>query len=249
MKSFATLLFAVLYALSLPAAEQSKPVYELRTYWAPPGKLDELHARFKNHTLKLFEKHGMTNIGYWVPVSNPENKLIYIISHASQESARKSWAAFVADPDWQRAQKASEEKGKLVQRIDATFLAAADFSPAIAVSSNAAPRLFEMRTYKTPEGQLAPLLARFREHTLKLFNQHGMSNFGYWIPTDQAKGADNTLIYLLAHKDQAAADASWKAFRADPDWVAAKKASETKGSLTRQVVWAWLKPTDYSPTR
>src|SRR5437667_10281485 len=89
-------------------------VYELRTYTAAPGKLDALNARFRDHTCKLFEKHGMTNVGYWVPVENADNKLYYIISHNSREAAERSWKAFGADEDWKKMVRESEAGGKLV---------------------------------------------------------------------------------------------------------------------------------------
>jgi len=91
--------------------------------------------------------------------------------------------------------------------------------------------------------------ARFGAHTLAMFKKHGMTNLGYWTPTDQDKGAGETLIYILAHKSKEAGEASFTAFRADPDWVAAKKKSEENGSLTTKVESVYMAPTDYSPTR
>src|SRR5258707_3087561 len=99
---------------ALPAADKETRVYEMRVYYAAPHKLDALHARFRDHTCKLFEKHGMTNVGYWVPIDNPDRKLVYIIAHKSRDAAAKSSKEFIADPDWQNAYKASEKDGKLV---------------------------------------------------------------------------------------------------------------------------------------
>ena len=108
------LLTAGLFAGSLgvvpDAQAQSTRVYELRTYTAHEGKLDDVVARFRNHTTKLFEKHGMTNIGYWVPREQP-NTLIYIIAHANRDAATKSWDAFRKDADWIAARAASEANG------------------------------------------------------------------------------------------------------------------------------------------
>jgi hypothetical protein len=116
-----------------PAAHAQSParVFEIRTYTANEGKLSELHARFRNHTLRIFEKHGMTNVGYWSPEDAPlsQNTLIYILAHESRDAARKNWAAFVQDPDWQKVQKESEANGKLVAKIDAVFMDATDYSP------------------------------------------------------------------------------------------------------------------------
>ena len=247
------ILIAILLFVSLScmASTESGGVYELRVYYAAPGKLDDLHARFRNHTLKLFEKHGMVNYGYWVPLENPDNKLIYVLGYPSREAAKKSWAAFFADPDWKKAQKESEANGRLVSKAESTFLVRTDYSPKVENLKEDAPRTFELRTYKATPGNLEALNTRFRDHTMKLFSKHGMTHYGYWTPADKNKGADDTLIYILAHKSREAADASFKAFRADPDWVAARKASEAKagGSLTVKVDSLFIKPTDYSPTK
>ena len=108
-----------------------------------------------------------------------------------------------------------------------------------------AERVYELRTYITPPGKLPALLTRFRDHTCKLFEKHGMTLIGFWTPTD-GEAAGNTLIYVLSHKDRATATESWKNFRADPIWVDAKKASEVDGSLTTSVTSVFMKPTDFS---
>jgi hypothetical protein len=249
--------FALLTALtsfSTGAAEAADTrCYEMRIYFAATGKLDALNTRFREHTCKLFEKHGMVNIGYWLPMTNTENKLVYLLAYPSREAREKSWKEFSADPDWQSAYKASEKDGKLVAKAESIFLAATDFSPAIKPSAAAEPRVFELRTYTASPGNLDNLLARFRDHTLKLFEKHGMTSFGYWTPTEKKNGAGEKLIYMLAHKSPEAAASAFKTFRADPDWIAAKKASEEKagGSLTVQdgVKSEFLVPTDYSPSK
>lgn len=110
---------------------KSPRVFEMRTYTAHPGKLADLEARFRNHTLKIFEKHGMKNIGYWVPQDEPlkSNTLIYILAHESREAAKKSWDAFREDPVWIKARDASEVNGKLVAKVDSVFMDATDYSP------------------------------------------------------------------------------------------------------------------------
>jgi hypothetical protein len=102
-------------------------VYELRTYTTHPGKLDNLHERFTNHTLQLFSRHGMVNVGYWVPVDQ-ENTLIYILSHNSQEAAVKSWEAFINDPEWQQAYEASHVDGPIVKEVESVFMKAVPYS-------------------------------------------------------------------------------------------------------------------------
>ncbi|HYE75085.1 MAG TPA: NIPSNAP family protein [Blastocatellia bacterium] len=112
-------------------AAMAKRVYEMRTYTANEGKLEALQARFRNHTTKLFQKHGMKNVGYWVPQDSPlsQNTLVYIISHESREQAKKNWDAFRNDPEWQKAAKASEVNGKLVSKVESVFMDATDYSP------------------------------------------------------------------------------------------------------------------------
>ena len=123
------LIFLAGYLSGMNAAGSNR-VYELRTYTTHEGKLDDLLARFRNHTTKLFEKHGMKNIGYWVPQDDPQKKntLIYVISHASRDAAKKSWDDFRADPDWKKVQTASEANGKIVQKVDAVYMDPTDFS-------------------------------------------------------------------------------------------------------------------------
>jgi hypothetical protein len=106
-------------------------VFEIRTYTAPPGKFDAMKARFRDHTLKLFAKHGMTNVGYFIPQDAPlsENTLMYVLAHASREEAKKSWAAFQADPDWVKAKAESEKDGRIVEKVTSVFADPADFSP------------------------------------------------------------------------------------------------------------------------
>ena len=112
-------------------AAESDVVYELRVYHCYAGKLPDLLKRFREHTTKIFEKHGMQNVAYWTPTDEPQksNTLIYILAHPSREAAATNWKAFSADPEWQAVQKASESNGKIVEKVDSTFMALTDFSP------------------------------------------------------------------------------------------------------------------------
>lgn len=234
------------------AADSDPRVFEMRIYYAAEGKLDALHSRFRDHTTDLFEKHGITNIGYWTPVENPERELIYFLAYPSREAREQSWKAFMADPDWQKAYKASEVDGKLVSKVVSKFFTATDYSPAIKADASG-DRVFELRTYTTTPGNLEALHSRFRDHTVKLFEKHGMTNVAYWSLIDGQEGADNTLLYILAHKSEDAAKASFGAFRNDPTWTAARTASEQTagGSLTVEggVKSRFMNATDYSPIR
>lgn len=110
-----------------------------------------------------------------------------------------------------------------------------------------APRIYELRTYTTAPGRLPALHARFRDHTMKLFEKHGMQNVMYWVPTDSAR-RDNTLIYVLSHASREAADASWRAFAADSAWIRVRNASEADGAiLAKAPERVWMRATDYSP--
>jgi NIPSNAP len=127
------LLSAALLAASqrANAKQTATTVYELRVYHAAPGKLAELLARFRDHTNKLFEKHGMKAIAYWTPLDEPEkgNMLIYILQHPSREAAVANWKSFQDDPEWKRVKEESEANGKLAEKIDSTYMALTDFSP------------------------------------------------------------------------------------------------------------------------
>ena len=109
-------------------ADPAPEVYELRTYIANEGKLDALHTRFRNHTRALFEKHGMRNVAYWQPIDQPDT-LIYVIAHRSEQAARASWKAFVADADWQAVYAASIADGRLVKEIKSVYMTKTDYSP------------------------------------------------------------------------------------------------------------------------
>ena len=116
-----------------PGCGTASTVYELRVYHANEGKLDDLLKRFREHTMVLFEKHGMKNVAYWTPLDDPlkGKTLIYILAHPSREAATSNWKAFVDDPEWQKVRDASEVNGKLVDKVDSTFMALTDFSPAL----------------------------------------------------------------------------------------------------------------------
>lgn len=238
---------------AVAAPDEAPRCYELRVYHAAEGKLDALHARFRNHTTSLFIRHGMTNVGYWVPVENPGNQLIYLLSYPDKAVRELAWKGFLADPEWIAAKAASETSGSLVEKIDSRILAMTDFSPAMKVDPAGAPHAFEMRTYTASPGNLKNLLGRFREHTVGLFSKHGMRHFGYFTPAAGEVGSDDTLIYFLAHASTAAHAASFDAFRGDPAWVRAKTGSEVAagGPLTAEngVISQLLTATDYSPVK
>ena len=113
------------------------------------------------------------------------------------------------------------------------------------MSLQAENRVFELRTYISKDGKLENVLARFRDHTTKLFEKHGMENIAYWVGAD-APASQNTLIYVVAHKNRDAAKASWDGFRKDPEWIKAKEASEAQGAIVDKVTSVFMNPTDFS---
>jgi NIPSNAP len=258
MKFTALLVLAITMAFSFAAmAAETKPVpafFELRTYHAAEGKFADLLARFRNHTLKLFEKHGITNIGYWIPTEEKDgaqNTLVYLLAYPSAEAREMLWKEFINDPEWKAAAKASEVNGKLVAKVESVYLAPTAYSM-FNVELAAANRTFELRTYTTPDGKLDALHQRFSGHTIELFKKYGMTNILYTTPIREKDGAGHKLIYLLAHKDKAAQAASFAAFRADPEWIKIKAESEKDGSLTEKengVVSLLLTATDFSPLK
>ena len=110
-------------------------------------------------------------------------------------------------------------------------------------------RIFELRTYTPAPGKLDALNARFRDHTIALFKKHGMEVVGFWEPIDKEAGAGQRLIYLLAHPSRAAAEANWKAFQEDAEWIRVKAESQKDGSLTSKIESVFLAGTDYSPLK
>jgi hypothetical protein len=136
-----SLALAAVSALALTPARADDPpkpssagqrVFELRTYYTHPGKLDDLNKRFREHTCRIFQKHGMEIVGFWTPQDEKDgrsNKLVYLLAFPSREAAEASWKAFGADPEWARVRAESEKGGKIVERVERVFLNPTDYSP------------------------------------------------------------------------------------------------------------------------
>lgn len=117
-------------AATAPRAAAPQPgtrVFELRTYTTPEGKFEMLNARFRDHTRHIFERHGITNIGYWTPIDAP-NTLIYIVAHPSQEEAKKNWAAFRADAEWKKVSAETQAQGLTGVKVESKYLLPTDYS-------------------------------------------------------------------------------------------------------------------------
>lgn len=233
------------------APVSSADVYELRTYTAAEGKLDALNARFRDHTVELFEKHGIESVGYWVPTDEQRssNTLIYVIKHKNRDAAAASWKAFIADPDWQKV--ARESGVGALAGLESVYMEATDYSPTWDVEKENGVAddddLFELRIYKAAEGKLGKLDARFRDHTIDLFRRHGIKSVAFWHPVDEPASND-TLIYIIKHNSRDAAKESWKAFGQDPKWKEVARESGV-GRLAEPPESIYMRPTDYSPIR
>jgi NIPSNAP len=238
-----------------PVAPVTLRLYELRAIQASPGRLDALHSRLRDHQIPLLEQHGIFTQAVFVPAGDKSHDLVYLLTAAEGLGPmEKGWTEFRKDPKWLQVIATSEKEGIVVAKEDYQRLVITHWSPGFAPEKSSQSRVFELRTYRCPDpSKHAALMRRFTEHTMKLFEKHGMQNIVYWVP-DEEPESQQRLVYLLAHKSQEAAKESFAAFRADPDWLAAKKASEETagGSLTVKdngVVSEFLVPAAYSPLK
>jgi len=203
----------------------------------------------------MFKKHGMESIGYWTPTDGAasKNTLIYLLKHKDIDTAQQSWSSFLADEEWKKIAKESNKDGPLLaQSPQSIFIEATGYSPSLLGADNKTPGVYELRTYTTVAGKLDNLNARFRNHTMQLFEKHGMRSIAYWNASSAQRTAkqpsDNTLVYLLKHKSRQAATASWQAFLADPQWQKVAAESRQDGPvLARKPQSVFLTATDYSP--
>ena len=129
--AFISVVVGVSSGIFFTTSAQNQKVFELRTYEATPGNLDNLHARFRDHTIRIFRKHGMEIVGFWSPTSEEEkdDKLVYLLAHDSQEAANASWQAFGADPEWNRVAEESNRNGQILAGVERKFMIATDYSP------------------------------------------------------------------------------------------------------------------------
>ena len=218
-----------------PRAERldEGPLYELRIYSANEGRHAHLIKRFREHTDRLFRKHGLEALGYWIPTEGPAKKrrrFVYLLKHPSRYAAYENWVAFFNDREWEAVLDKPEFQSLLSQRPESIFLRENDYSALKQVAINEPGGIYELRTYVTAPGKQAALNARFRDHTRRLFEKHGMKNIGYWTPFDRPESG-TTLVYFLHHPSRQEADANWRAFGADPEWRGLREESEVEGKL------------------
>nr|MCU0449526.1 NIPSNAP family protein [Bernardetiaceae bacterium] len=220
--------------------------YELRIYTAAPGKMDALLARFQNHALKHWPKYGIKLEGFWLPLeAGAEAKLYYLVSYADMAARERAWRDFQADPKWQKAVKKSEKAGAIISKVEEIYLQTTDFSPN--QWQSVGNRVFELRIYHAYPNRLPDVLARFRNHTVKLFEKHGMQNLVYFTSIPQKADEASVLYYFLAHRDQAAGKASFDTFVKDPAWIQVRDASEANGKILERLVSVYMRPVAFSP--
>lgn len=246
---------------------------EKRVYYSPTAeKLEALHKRIREHGASLVEKHGIENLGHFVPTGdNPENKLVFFLGFANQKAQQEAWAAFLADPEWIAVKAASEPDGGLVSKVESSLCAATDYSPRGARATKHGG-VFELRTYTGPAERIFALHARFRDHTMGLFEKNGIKNIAYLSPFKTMTGVFakdppvapegevlGQLIYMVGHESEAAAKVSWgfpseenpkpTAFLADFLPIMKKSEEVAGGKLTLEeggIVSEFLHATDYS---
>lgn len=240
------LALALGFTAATHAAEDAR-TFELRIYVTNEGKLPDLLKRFRDHTCKLFEKHGMENIGYWLPIHNEQNQLVYVLAYPNLAAREAAWKAFGSDPEWKKVQQASEANGKIVNKVDSYFMAATDFSPKIR-SSKKKNRVFELRTYTAGPGKLDDLQTRFRNHTLALFEKYDMVNIAYWTTIEKEK-VQPKLVYILAHDSEEKGKQMFENFRKSPEWVKIKGESEKNGVLAEKVESVYMRALKFSRIR
>ena len=258
--AFSGTLYAADTALEPSPPARLKPelpliLSDLRVLQAAQGKLDALHARLRDHQIPLLEQHCVfTQAVFSPPGENPDQRVYLLTAAEGLQTMEEGWAGLREDPKWLEVVAETEEAGKLVTHEDYQRLVKTNWSPVFTPEKSANPRIFELRTYECPDPtKHAALLRLFHNHTMKLFEKHGMENIVYWLP-DERPESQQRLVYLLAHDSEAAAKESFAAFRKDPDWITAKEASEKAagGSLTNKesgVVSEFLEATEYSSLR
>ncbi|MCH7399303.1 NIPSNAP family protein [Belliella sp. DSM 107340] len=248
MNILKSLLILFLVSFSILASAQDSRYFEMRTYTAHEGKRSDLISRFENHTLQLFEKNGIENIAYFIPLDPTDYKLTFIIAYPDKDSREKLWEKFANDPEWTKVKNSSESNGPLVSNIEQTFMVNAnDLSPEMSKLSSK-KKIFELRKYDLEPGKVDAINARFRDYTREIFPRYGMTNVMYWYTVEE-EGVQPKLVYLLAHKNEKMANFGNAKFEEDADWKKIKAASEMNGPIVKKVEMKYLKALSFSPMK
>jgi len=226
--------------------------YELRTYYAHQGSLEELNARFRDSACGLFEKHGMRSHGFWVPRQNPENQLVYLLSYPNRKARDQAWRSLIADPEWKKVCRSAVGKGGLLRKVENLFLRTAVFSPVVpeTLPTTKGGALQELRIRTITSEMMNDLAGTYPEQLARLFKKHGVQHWCCWTPVSGQEGSGMTLIYLLSSEDPQTARNSMDAVFQDPEWLAVKRETEKRvgGAITppNGIVATLMVPTDYS---
>jgi hypothetical protein len=236
---------AIAGAASAQPAPTETRLFELRTYHAPDGQLDALHARFREHAVGLFEKYGIANVGYWTPSDAAGSRVVFLLAYPSADARNASWARLVADPQWRKCRRDSEGNGKLVERIEELMLVPTADCPVVAPSRGDAPRSFELRTYATKPGD--------GEHHKALCEKFRDSLVGCWTAATGQSGG-TTHVYLLARERPATDRHVPEVAASDKFRISATVGSQQPAIRSRPAAadggkGLVLQPTDYSPLR
>lgn len=271
------LMIGTAMALSTVALAADTHVYEVRVYTPNKGRQGDVNALIAKSGAKYMAKHSIELIGAYIPLDPADERVITVVAHKDKASGEKNWAAFQADEGWKADLAAASKDGRAVQSIARIFLSATAYSPPVKASATG-NRMFELRTYITTPKNLVNLDARFSNHTIKLFEKHGMTNLPYFHLLEgekttcgellkalaplgkdgaevaaESEAAPLALVYFLSHKSTDAMKASFDSFRMDDAWKTVLSESEKKagGPLTAKngVKSLPLKATDYSPTK
>jgi hypothetical protein len=228
------------------------PVYELRIYVANENRFQHLIKRFRDHTDRIFRKHGLEAVGYWIATEGRGSKgrrFVYVLKHSSRYAAYRNWNSFTRDRQWEAVLDIPEFQRLLAEKPTSIFMSENEYSAASMDKIEKVGGVYELRTYVANPGKLAGLNARFRDHTIGLFRKHGIRNVGYWTPFDMPE-AGNTLVYLVHHASREQADANWMAFGRDPLWRKVSRESQAGGRfLSEPPERIYLAPMSFSPLK
>jgi len=232
------------------ASAQSTPtetrLFELRTYHAPDGKLDALHARFREHATRLFERYGIASLGYWTPSDASDSRVVFLLAYPNAESRNNSWARLVTDPDWRKARRQSEAQGRLVERIEELMLVPTADCPVVAPTRAEKPRSFELRTYTTKTAD-----PTFHKALCEKFHD---SLVGCWTAAAAQPGGETTHVYLLARERPGSEKRMPEVVHSDRFRISTTGGGPVPSVRPRPAVsdggkGLVLQPTDYSPLR
>jgi hypothetical protein len=230
----------------VPARETR--LFELRTNHAAEGKLEALHERFRDHTIRLLARHGIECVGFWVPRDNGGSNLVVLHAYPSAAARTAAWERFAIDPEWRKLRVRTEADGKLVDQIDEVILTPTEFCPAVAAAADGRKRCYELRIVRG--GNPAAVAARYRDNVLPLLVRHGLTHVGTWTPAG-GKMADSIALVSLVCCDSAEAHAkAVRSFRDDPFWSTVLTESDAGWqSLQDGGDCLLLAATDYSSLR